>query len=267
MQNTLEITKKLNVLFVDDEEMIREMMNEVLSETVGHLTLAVNGKEGLDIYTNSLRTIDIVITDQTMPIMKGLDMLTLIKEINPNQKCIMMTAHSEAEYMLRAIEIGIEHFLIKPIYFDKLDEIILDLANKIEEEKLAIEYERKERLDQVNHAFTYSLDMLVNNIPIPSMVIDQDDNILNYNDELACLMAGTPKYQQFIAKELKLNDIKDVSNDHGHPQFCDWKEEVIQLGNDLNCTIDSISYLVKIKKIVAEKLTRVYVVCLIQNTL
>jgi hypothetical protein len=80
-------------------------------------------------------------------------------------------------------------------------------------------------------------------------------------------MAGTPKYQQFIAKELKLNDIKDVSNDHGHPQFCDWKEEVIQLGNDLNCTIDSISYLVKIKKIVAEKLTRVYVVCLIQNTL
>ncbi len=267
MQNSLEITKQLNILFVDDEEMIREMMNEVLSDTVGHITLAVNGKDGLDIYTNSLRPYDIVITDQTMPIMKGLDMLTKIKEINPSQKCIMMTAHSEADYMLRAIEIGIEHFLIKPIYFDKLDEIILELANKITEEKLAIERERKDRLEQVNHAFTYSLDMLVSNIPIPSMVIDQDDTILVYNNELACIMTGTPKYQQFLAKELKLSDLKDETNDEDHSQFCDWKEETIQLGNDLNCTIDSISYSVKIKKIVAEQLTRVYVVCLIQNTL
>ena len=99
------------------------------------------------------------------------------------------------------------------------------------------------------------------------MVIDQDDDILNYNDEMACLMAGTPKYQQFLAKELKLNDLHDVSIDEEHSQFCDWKEEVIQLNNDLHCTIDSISYLVKIKKIVADKLTHVYVVCLIQNTL
>ena len=267
MENTLEMTKNLNVLFVDDEEMIREMMNEVLSETVGHLTLAANGKEGLEIYTNSVRPIDIVITDQTMPIMKGLEMLTLIKEINPNQKCIMITAHSEAEYMLKAIEIGIEHFLIKPIYFDKLDEIILDLAKRIEEEKLAIEHERKERLDQVNHALTYSLDMLVNSIPIPSMIINQDDQILNHNDEMACLMAGTPKYQQFMAKELKLNDIKDIANDDDNLQFCGWKEELIQLGNDHNCTIDSIPYLVKIKKITATQPTCVYVVCLIQNTL
>lgn len=264
MNSNLELTKSLNVLFVDDEEVIRMIMSEALGDTVGHVTVATNGKEGLDIYTQSLRPFDIVITDQTMPIMNGLDMLTKIKEINPHQKCVMVTAHSEAEYMLRAIELGIEHFLIKPIYFDKLDEIVLDLAKKIADEKLEIENQRQERLEQVNQAFTYSLDLLVNNIPIPSLVIDQDDNILIYNDEFGCIMVGTPKYQRLLAKELKLKDLSDAIHPQDKSQFCDWKEETIQLGNDYFCTMDSITYQVKIKKIEAKQLERIYVVCLIE---
>ncbi|MDP3290995.1 MAG: response regulator, partial [Sulfuricurvum sp.] len=134
MENHITLAKKLHVLFVDDERLIREMVSDMLSDTVGHVSLASNGQEGLDFYLNSLRPIDIVISDQTMPIMQGLDMLEKIKAHNPTQKCIMITAHSEAKYMLRAIEIGIENFIIKPIIFDKLDNILYDLALKIEQE-------------------------------------------------------------------------------------------------------------------------------------
>ena len=261
MGNNLDIIKNLNILFVDDEVMIRQMMYDVLSDTVGHVMLATNGQEGLEMYTNSLRPFDIVISDQTMPIMNGLDMLAKIKDINPNQKCIMMTAHSEAEYMLRAIEIGIEHFLIKPIYFDKLDEIILELVNKMEKEKEKIKLEKEDKFEQINHALNYSINLIVKNIPLPSIIIDKDDNIKFYNDEFKCLIVGTPHYQEFLDKKLNFNTFKDAKS---YSHLCDWKEEVIQFENDLSCTIDSNKYAIKIKKIVPNAPINMFILCLLE---
>lgn len=265
MENHITLAKKLHVLFVDDERLIREMVSDMLSDTVGHVSLASNGQEGLDFYLNSLRPIDIVISDQTMPIMQGLDMLEKIKAHNPTQKCIMITAHSEAKYMLRAIEIGIENFIIKPIIFDKLDNILYDLALKIEQESQQKEREKLDQLEQIQHAFNKSLESIIKNIPLPSMILDQHDQVIVGNSEIFSIFAGTPYYTKLINKELNfkelLNDDAPVKSD---PHFCDWKEEFLLMGDELYFDIEGVLYSAKIKRILSDDNTRFYVLCLIE---
>jgi len=265
MENHIALTKKLHVLFVDDEWLIREMVSDMLSDTVGHVSLASNGQEGLDFYMNSLRPIDIVIADQTMPVMLGLDMLEQIKAYNPSQKCIMITAHSETKYLLRAIEIGIEHFIIKPIVFDQLDNILNSLALKIEHESLQKEQEKLYQREQLKHVYNKSLESLVNNIPLPSMIIDQNDNIITCNSEIFTILACTEHYKKLIDKNLNIKDL--LSPDtliKSDLDFCDWKDEYILINLDPYFDIEKTMYSVKIKRIISDDNARFYLLCLIE---
>jgi len=265
MENNTNLTKGLHVLFVDDEKLIREMVSDMLSQTIGHVSLASNGQEGLDFYLNSLRPIDIVISDQTMPIMNGLDMLQKIKEHNPSQKCIMITAHSEAKHMIKAIEIGVEHFIVKPIIFDRLDAILYDLAFKIRQEALIA---KKEKLDQrqlIQHAFNTSLISLVNNIPLPSLVIDENDKIIVGNSEMISIFIGTSFHKKFINKELNFKEILSESTlIQIESLIGDWKEEFLLIDDDLPFEIEGTFYKPKIKRILSNENIHFYVLCLIK---
>lgn len=266
MENGLSLTQKLHVLFVDDERLIREMVSDMLSDTVGHITLASNGQEGLDFYMNSLRPVDVVISDQTMPIMQGLDMLEKIKAHNPSQKCIMITAHSEAKYMLRAIEIGIEHFLVKPILFDKLDSILYDMAFKIEQELLRQESEKLTQRQLIHHAFHTSLETLVNNIPLPSFIMDEHDRIITCNSEMLSIVVGTTYYKKLIEKTLDFKEI--ISGDasiKNQSYFCDWKEEMLYIDDVLSFDIENTRYIPKLKRLLSDDKKRFYIVCLIES--
>ena len=79
---------------------------------------ARDGEEALDIYYEQRP--DIILTDLRMPRKDGLDM---VKEIRKNDKKIpilMITAHTDKEYLLSAIELKIEKYLIKPIALNEL---------------------------------------------------------------------------------------------------------------------------------------------------
>lgn len=266
MENALSLTKKLHVLFVDDERLIREMVSEILRDTVGHVSLASNGQEGFDFYIHSLRPVDIVISDQTMPFMQGLEMFEKIKAHNPSQKCIMITAHSETKHMLRAIEIGIEHFLVKPILFDKLDTILYDLAFKIEQETIRKENEKLTQRQLIHHAFNTSLETFVNNIPIASFIMDEHDRIITCNSEMLSIVVGTPYYKKLIDKELDFKEL--VSHNaliKNESYFCDWKEELLYIDDNLSFEIEKTKYIPKIKRMLSDDKKRFYIVCLIES--
>ncbi len=55
-----------------------------------------------------------------MPIMNGLEMIREIKRINPNIPIIVATAFSNTEYLLEAIDIGVDKYVLKPIDMKKL---------------------------------------------------------------------------------------------------------------------------------------------------
>ena len=266
MENGHNLMKKLHVLFVDDERLIREMVSDLLSQSVGHISVAANGQEGLEFYASSLRPVDIVISDQTMPVMNGLDMIQEIKKINPAQKCVMITAHSETAYMLRAIEIGIEHFMLKPILFDKLESILRDLALKIEQENHQKEKERCERREEIEHAFHFSLQTLVDNIPFPTLILDENDRVVASNSDILSIAAGTLHYKKLLNKELDFKELLSPDTRFAEGSaFCDWKEEYLFIGDELLARIENVPYRLKIKRMVSEDQKRFYVVCLIES--
>ena len=76
---------------------------------------------------------NIVITDVFMPISDGLDMTRYIKEISKDTPVIVLSAHSEKETLLKAIDVGVDKYLIKPIMADDLLKTIENVAkSKIE---------------------------------------------------------------------------------------------------------------------------------------
>ena len=101
------------VLMVDDSRTSRRILRGVL-ERDGFEVLdeAANGEEGYLKY-KQLQP-DIVTMDITMPVMDGIESLTLIKKANPESKVIMITAAGQKEKMVEALKRGADEFITKP---------------------------------------------------------------------------------------------------------------------------------------------------------
>ena len=108
----------LTVLYVEDDQLTRDTVGRMLERRVKTLSLAENGKAGLALFKE--KEPDIVITDIKMPLMNGLDMAREIKALHRETMIIVTTAHNDAEYLMRGIDIGIDQYVLKPIKGDSL---------------------------------------------------------------------------------------------------------------------------------------------------
>ncbi len=119
--------KNVTLLYVEDDLMTLEEISFFLKKYVKTLLIAKNGKEGLELFKE--HNPDMVITDIQMPIMNGLEMSEKIFEINPNIPIAITTAFSDGNYIMRAIELGIDKYIIKPINMQELLAVIQKSLN------------------------------------------------------------------------------------------------------------------------------------------
>jgi two-component system, sensor histidine kinase and response regulator len=110
----------LSLLYVEDDRRTRIEISEILCRRYPdlHLYIAANGDEGLEKFKQYLP--QIVITDINMPILDGMTMTAKIKSIHPTTEIIALTAFSNIEYLLQAIDMGISCYLVKPLDIEKL---------------------------------------------------------------------------------------------------------------------------------------------------
>lgn len=106
------------LLFVEDDEATRAALCLPLRRRVGTVLEAANGAQGLETFKRERPSI--VITDINMPVMDGLRMAREIKAIDEKVQIIVATAHNDSRFLLEAIEIGIDQFVIKPVELPKL---------------------------------------------------------------------------------------------------------------------------------------------------
>lgn len=133
----------ISVLFVDDEKILCTIYEKLIGALVQTIYIAGNGHEGLDLFKK--HEPDLVITDIKMPLMSGLDMTMKIKLLKPDARIIILSAYSEANYLMRAIDIGVKVFLLKPAKNEKLFTAIREQAYEILLEK-NMHYEEQRRL-------------------------------------------------------------------------------------------------------------------------
>ncbi len=106
------------ILYVEDDEDTRNGVAEFLNLKINRVYVAANGLEGIECYKKYHP--EIIITDIKMPVMNGLEMIKQIKSINPEVAFIIITAYNESQFLLDTIELGVNHFLLKPINEKKL---------------------------------------------------------------------------------------------------------------------------------------------------
>ena len=102
------------VLYVEDEKAVREQTQMILKDFVKEVYFASNGEEGLKIALE--KEVDIIVTDILMPGMNGIEMLKKLK--NEHQRtipAIITTAFTETEYLMDAISLKVDGFIMKPI--------------------------------------------------------------------------------------------------------------------------------------------------------
>ena len=120
MISNVSILKNITILYAEDEAALREITLNILRGFTKKQLVAKNGAEGLELFKENESEIDLIITDVNMPIMNGLEMIREIKKINSNIPIIVATAFSNTEYLLEAIDIGVDKYVLKPIDMKKL---------------------------------------------------------------------------------------------------------------------------------------------------
>ncbi|MDD3463025.1 MAG: response regulator transcription factor [Sulfurospirillaceae bacterium] len=126
------------VLYAEDDSGIRKNINELLSMLFKEVYLAVDGEEAYEKYL-SLKP-DLVITDIKMPRLNGIDLAKKIRHVDDQAQIIVITAHTEVDFMLEAIELFLVRYIVKPITEPKLLDALekfLDSKEKVNRKEIA----------------------------------------------------------------------------------------------------------------------------------
>ena len=202
--NADKYVQPVTVLFVEDEEDIREQMEETLDRVVERYYMAENGADGLRMYQEFAP--DIIVTDIRMPIMNGIEMARQIKDINPKAQIIVMSAYSDAENLMELIDIGINSFVLKPVAGNKFIAALEHCADYVilARNKVKYEIERENMLKL--------LELKVITDPLTGIY-----NRAKCNDELNLEMERSRRYGSPLSLiMLDIDLFKRINDSKGH---------------------------------------------------
>ncbi|MBU1741076.1 MAG: sigma-54 dependent transcriptional regulator [Proteobacteria bacterium] len=132
-----------HVLVVDDESAHRLMLRAHLEEAGHRVSEAADGVEAVEAVAGAL--FDLVLLDQRMPNLDGLEALTSIKRLRPDLPVIMMTAYGSIENAVRALKLGAADYVTKPL---DIEELMIKIGRTLDHVRLAEEHQaQRERLD------------------------------------------------------------------------------------------------------------------------
>jgi DNA-binding NtrC family response regulator len=112
------------ILFVDDEEIICETYCNMLLQLGHEVSTRISSIEALEAFKAGPDEFDLVITDQAMPHLSGLDLADHVKKIRPDISIILCTGYSELITPQTASDFGIDKILIKPVGIWQMREVV-----------------------------------------------------------------------------------------------------------------------------------------------
>jgi len=127
----------MNIVVVEDEQKTRAgiiRLIGIINEDYKVVGEADNGLNGMDIIKGTKP--DLVIVDINMPKMNGIVMLESLKEQGIQHKTIILSGYSEFEYARKALRMGVDEYLLKPITADELKRILDNINRDIKHHKL-----------------------------------------------------------------------------------------------------------------------------------
>ncbi len=156
------LLENFTLLYVEDHLDMQNIMKEILEDEVKEFYQAYDGQEGLAVYKE--KKPDIIISDINMPLMDGLDMASEIKSIDKNQEILILSAFQDIRILKRAINVGVDAFISKPVrdikeLFDKLEKISAHLQNEKDLEMALFKSSQQAQIIEQIHDSVISTDL------------------------------------------------------------------------------------------------------------
>ncbi len=170
MEELLEKTKNIKVLYVEDYEEARESTLEILRLFFDNIILGVDGVDGLEKFKNN--KIDLVITDINMPRMNGIEMAKAIKNIESDIPILFVSAYKDVDYLKESIKLGAIDYIFKPFDIDQMKEVFEKVVEKLEKIKKA-DKDIESYIEEVNKSLKDSIESAA--IMQQNLVSKEDD--------------------------------------------------------------------------------------------
>lgn len=179
--------KGMRVLYVEDEDLIRENNKIFLESIFAEVIVGRNGAEGLRSYETG--QFEIVITDILMPEINGVAMIKKMKERNPDQYFIVTSACEDSSYLLELINLGVSRFLLKPIQTEQIIHVLDEVVKSIYNERKVVELTAQLKQDLIHQ--TTLLEQYKEVVDISTIVTKTDihGKIIYANDRF-CKTTG-----------------------------------------------------------------------------
>jgi len=178
-----EFLRQITVLYVEDDKLISETFQNIFNKLFKEVVVSFDGEDGLDKYKtlHQEKQFNMIISDINMPKMSGIDMLQEIRKLNQDIPFIFTTAHTDSNYLLDAINLGVTHYAIKPVDVKKL---ILQIQDICSSKYLIDQLHKTQKSNQIY------LD-IINKVAIVSQT-DVHGDIVYVND-IFCEVSGYTK--------------------------------------------------------------------------
>ena len=155
----MQLEKNISILVAEDEEELREYLVEYLQLFFKNVYSAKCGQEAYLTYLD--KSPDIILSDINMPNLDGLSMISQIRKKDLNTKIIIMSAHSDKEKLLQAVELNLVTYLIKPIKIETLKKVLFDTIESIKASSSKVYLDHGIYWDKIENRLYSNLEHIV----------------------------------------------------------------------------------------------------------
>lgn len=197
MNNDLDILKNFNILYLEDDVDLLKHTSDVLEDFVNKIYKATNSVDAMNFVLNE--KIDVIISDIELEDENGINFLKYLRNKEIDTPAILTTAYTDTNYLIEAIKLKVENYIVKPINIKELLETLLKvLLPKIKELEL-----RK----NINIIKTISLITDSKQVDIVKHIIN------NLNEENHFIASYSEIMEQFsISKPTLIKLFKDLAD-------------------------------------------------------
>ncbi|EGJ49984.1 diguanylate cyclase [Desulfocurvibacter africanus] len=210
-----EFLARQAVLYVEDDAIIQFSVSTLLDKVIGRLYTASDGQEGLDIFLE--KRPDIVITDIRVPGMTGLEMVEAIRERDKDVPIIVTTAYNETDNLLRAIELGIDKYVVKPIERGQLLQCV---------ERCAEGLRQRRQVEEANRYNRFLLDIN------PNFMVTFESGRIEYVNKTFLEFIGFGSMEELLRSGRQLHEWMLSVDDVQDPEALEGWQDLVIRGHD-----------------------------------
>jgi len=126
----------MTILYVEDDDTVRENFSEILEGYFSKVITASDGKTALELYDQHKP--DVALLDISIPYISGLHVASKIREVDKKIQIIMQTAYCDQEKLLKAVNLQLFAYLIKPVQHKEFDKTMKSLIKKLDEDSMLV---------------------------------------------------------------------------------------------------------------------------------